>query len=216
MYSNRFAGHVFKQVQARALMKGRGWKPEAAAWWDEGDEKGGAQRTYEPFGVRVELTFDPALDLEPETGDLYPYCTSDQVRFVAIAGEQLLSLADVPLLVFSEAMRDVDLFVSVTSIGADPDWEDRGEQGRFGRYWREYSVAELGPAGEIRRAILELVLPGLAIADRCALEERFLVVRGDVRTYRIHLGSGHAFMSPHDEYLLMPHVRDARAAKVFL
>jgi len=34
VYSNRFAGHVFRQVQARALMKGRGWKPVAVAWWD--------------------------------------------------------------------------------------------------------------------------------------------------------------------------------------
>ena len=30
---------------------------------------------------------------------------------------------------FSEIMRDVDLFVGVASIGNDPTWADRGEQG---------------------------------------------------------------------------------------
>ena len=30
---------------------------------------------------------------------------------------------------FTETMRDVDLFVGVTSIGADPDWLDRVEEG---------------------------------------------------------------------------------------
>jgi hypothetical protein len=34
-YSNRFAGHVFRQVQARALMNGRGWSPIPLAWWDD-------------------------------------------------------------------------------------------------------------------------------------------------------------------------------------
>ena len=32
IYSNRFAGHLFRQVQARALMKRRGWAPVPLAW----------------------------------------------------------------------------------------------------------------------------------------------------------------------------------------
>ena len=33
-------------------------------------------------------------------------------------------MQNVPKLVFSEVMRDVDLFVGVTSIGNNPEWED--------------------------------------------------------------------------------------------
>ncbi|MEO3872032.1 hypothetical protein ABGB18_24730 [Nonomuraea sp. B12E4] len=40
-----------------------------------------------------------------------------------------------------------------------------------------------------------------AIADRCSLDGRFLRVRGDLRTYRIHLGSGNILMEPNDAYL---------------
>ncbi|WP_434094482.1 DUF7737 domain-containing protein [Nonomuraea dietziae] len=32
-------------------------------------------------------------------------------------------------------------------------------------------------------------LPRLAVADRCALRERFLRLHGDLSTYKIHLGS---------------------------
>lgn len=56
----------------------------------------------------------------------------------------------------------------------------------------------------------------LAIADRCELEGRFLKVRGDLRTYRIHLGSGNILMSPNDQYLCIVAARDARAGKLFL
>jgi hypothetical protein len=33
------------------------------------------------------------------------------------------------------------------------------------------------------------------------MEDRFLIVQGDVRTYRIHLGSGNILMEPNDQYL---------------
>jgi hypothetical protein len=41
----------------------------------------------------------------------------------------------------------------------------------------------------------------LKIADRCRLDGRFLTVRGDLRTYKIHLGSGNILMEPNDQYL---------------
>jgi len=216
VYSNRFAAHVFRQVQARALMKGRGWKPVPVAWWDDGIDHGVARRSYEPFGIRAEFFFDPILDIEPDTSDLYPYCTSDQVRFFDARSDDPMELADIPLLVFTEAMRDVDLFVGVTSIGADPEWLDRGEGRRFESYWNAYSFGELTAAAKIRREVLDQLLPRLAIADRCKLEERYLAVRGDLRTYRIHLGSGNILMSPNDQYLCIVAARDRRAEKLFL
>lgn len=215
-YSNRFAAHVFRQVQARALMKGRGWSPVPLAWWDDGVDHGVARRVFEPFGVRAEFFYDPILDFEPQGGDLYPYCTSDQVRFFDAANDDPLELADVPLLVFSEAMRDVDLFIGVTSIGADPQWLDRGEGRRFETYWNAFSFGDLTEAAKVRREVVEQLLPRLAVADRCELEERYLVVRGELRTYRIHLGSGNILMSPNDQYLCIVAARDGRADKLFL
>jgi hypothetical protein len=49
--------------------------------------------------------------------------------------------------------------------------------------------------------VLERLLPRLKIAGRCSLEGRFLVVRGELRTYKIHLGSSNILMEPNDQYL---------------
>jgi hypothetical protein len=73
-----------------------------------------------------------------------------------------------------------------------------------------------GDGAEVRREVLAGLVPMLAIADRCELERRFLAVRGDPRTYRIHLGSGSILMSPDDQYLCIVAARDGRAGKLFL
>ena len=59
---------------------------------------------------------------------------------------------------------------------------------------------------QVRR---EALLPRLAIADRCRLDGRFLIVEGDLRTYKIHLRSGNILMAPNDQYLCI--VPDARS-----
>ena len=104
-------------------------------------------------------------------------------------------------MMFSEIIRDVDLFVGVTSIGNDPTRVDRGD-GAFGRaYWQSFAFGELSQSGEMRRTILEKLLPQLKIASRCTLEGKFLTVRGDLRTYKIHLGSANVQMEPGNRYL---------------
>ena len=52
-----------------------------------------------------------------------------------------------------------------------------------------------------RRNLLERIIPRLSIKDRCELEGRFLVVRGDRATYKIHLASGNTLMEPGGRYL---------------
>jgi hypothetical protein len=108
--------------------------------------------------------------------------------------------------VFSEVMRDVDLFVGVCSVGNDPNWGDRGDSNEGDRahyydYWQRYAFGDLSASGHTRREVLLRLLPRLAIADRCSLADRFLVVRGNRRTYKIHLGSGNILMEPNDQYL---------------
>ena len=52
------------------------------------------------------------------------------------------------------------------------------------------------------------------------MTDRFLVVEGDVRTYKIHLGSGNILMEPNDQYLCIVAARGTAngglAGKVFL
>ena len=113
----------------------------------------------------------------------------------------------------SEVMRDVDLFVGVCSVGNDPIWNDGGPQGRHRDYWNTFSFGDLSATAQTRRDLLEHLLPRLAIADQCALSEKFLIVRGKLRTYKIHLGSANILMDPNDQYLCIVPDRTAGAAK---
>ncbi|MEX0724765.1 MAG: hypothetical protein WD065_00765, partial [Planctomycetaceae bacterium] len=101
------------------------------------------------------------------------------------------------------------LFVGVASVGNDPTWQDGGPQGRYRDYWHTYSFGELSGSATTRKQVLERLVPRLNIADRCSLSDRFLVVRGNKRTYKIHLGSGNILMEPNDQYLCI--VPDSRA-----
>lgn len=56
-------------------------------------------------------------------------------------------------------------------------------------------------------------------ASQCSFSDRFLVVKGSLRTYKIHLGSGNILMEPNDEYLCIVPGRSGRAfedTRVFL
>jgi len=214
VYSNRFAAHIVHYRRLYALFKERGWQANFLGRYDGGYEG----RAWAEFGDgewRACFFHEPAAE---DYGDYAPdHAATDQVRFERRDGRRRreVPLAEVPPLVFSEAMRDVDLFVGVTSIAADPEWADRGED-RYAAYWRTTTFGELTANAEVRRAALERILPRLKIADRCALDGRFLVVRGGLRTYKIHLGSANILMEPDDSYLCIVPSRPKSDGKVFL
>jgi hypothetical protein len=210
-YSNRFAAHLVRYRQLFALFKARGW----AAWrlgpWHGGGDAD-ATRTLAAGEWRASFLHEYA----DWTEDV-ELAATDQVRFAhrEDGGWRDAQLAEVPAIVFSEAMRDVDLFVGVTSVAADPDWADHGDD-RVRAYWRRASFGELTASAEVRRDALARIIPHTKIADRCALDGRHLVVRGDLRTYKIHLGSANILMEPDDSYLCIVPSRRESGDKVFL
>lgn len=207
-YSNRFAAHILRQHVFHALCREREWHYTLQGQWDSHNTP---WRDL-PGGFRVEYWVDPAPGLVDVTSSgVFLYLATDQVRFYQTTENGPLPLTDVPPLLFSEGMRDVDLFVGVSSVGNDPTWQDGGPNGRYADYWADYAFGELGESAKSRREALERILPRLKIADRCTLEDRFLVVRGDLRTYRIHLGSANIRMTPNDQYLcIVPSHKETR------
>jgi hypothetical protein len=211
IYSNRFAGHIVGYRQFRALVGARGWEADLLGPWSGGDDG-------QACGVFAAGSWRACLYHEwVEQADDTAYAATDQVRFEhRLDGAwQQAPLEDVPAVVFSEALRDVDLFVGVTSIAADPDWADRGED-RFRHYWRTASFGELSPMARVRRDAVRRIIPKTRIADRCTVGERYLVVRGGLRTYKIHLGSANILMEPDDSYLCVVPSRRPGRDEVFL
>ncbi|MGW1176263.1 DUF4132 domain-containing protein [Kitasatospora sp. NPDC002543] len=223
-YSNRFAGHVLRQHQFHSLAAVRGWHNRLRLMVD--DSAPPATRELPRWGLRAEYWIhgeSHALGADTTDSGSFLRLSTDQVRFYPIdapqnfaacyGGDYRMSasrraarvepvpIADVPPLVLSEVLRDVDLFVGVASVGNDPTWQDGGPEGRYREYWASYGFGELSQSAETRRVLLERLVPRLAIADRCTVEGRFLRVVGSRRTYRIHLGSGNILMAPNDQYL---------------
>ncbi len=216
-YSNRFAGQILAQKVFRALSQERGWKAPLQGKWSSG--RAPILKELPAQGMRFELRIEP---LEASAGERWQFdlISTNQVRFVRFLGRVAQSvplrdgtaldfegpasapvpLADVAPVIFSEMMRDVDLFVGVAGIGNDPLWaERRGHQ--FADYWLGAASGTLTESGRTRRTLLEELLPSLSIASRCRLEERYLVVEGALRTYRIHLGSANIQMEPDNRFL---------------
>jgi hypothetical protein len=204
-YSNRFAAHVIRQHQFSALCQARGWRYKLQGDWDSANTP---TLDLPLWDLRAEFWVEPIHEGRPfheredigHTG-IYLHTTTDQVRFARRGNMEPLSLDQVPPLVFSEVMRDVDLFVGVASVGNDPNWSDGGPEGRYRDYWQSYAFGDLSATAQTRKVLLETLIPRLKIAKRCTLADKYLVVKGDLRTYKIHLGSGNILMSPNDQYL---------------
>jgi len=226
VYSNRFAAHIVRQHQFNALCGLRGWKNKLRLLVD--DSYPPATKEIPRYNLRVEFWIEGIGDVysvdTTDTGSFLRLAT-DQVRFYHLdaapneshargggyaAGFRggyraevptPLPLAEIPPLIFSELMRDVDLFVGVASVGNDPTWADGGPEGRFVDYWQHFSFGELSATAQTRGDLLSRLLPKLKIAKVCRLEGRFLHVAGKRRQYKIHLGSGNILMEPNDHYL---------------
>ncbi|MFE1345244.1 DUF4132 domain-containing protein [Streptomyces sp. NPDC058757] len=229
-YSNRFAGHVLRYGQARALMTGRGWAGRHLGYFSDGGSSELVKELPAPGelpaaeGTRWRARFFVDLvDAGAVSDGVAALCSTDRVRFERRAGAagpggawEGAELAEVPALVLSEALRDVDLFVGVASVGADPEWRDRGADRGHGDYWRSWGFGELTAGARVRRETLARLLPRTRLADRVELTDRFLRVRGELGAYRIHLGSGNVLMEPSDAYLCVVVDRSREAGKVFL
>ena len=191
-YSNRFASHILNKDHVSALCKARGWS--ASGIINYGRAKINIPNTDYSAEYWVQ---DVNLG---EHSKIYgsAHLTTDQVRFYKKKSQ--LELAEVPALIFSEVMRDVDLFVGVTSIGNDPNWQNRG-QGNAADYWQTYSFGDLSESAQTRSEILKNIIPKMKIGKQCSFDGRYLCVQGKIRKYKIHMGSGNILMEPNDQYL---------------
>jgi Domain of unknown function (DUF4132) len=186
-YSNRFAAHILKNYQFGALCKTREWMGYNQFHYDGGMPT----KKLKNLNLSVEFWINHT--------NTENYVATDQVCF--LRNNARIDLILIPPIVFSETMRDVDMFVAVCSVGGDPAWRDNGGAHQYHAYWESYSFGNLNETAKVRKSILEKILPKLKIAKVAHIEDKFLVVKGTYRSYKIHLGSTNILMTPNDQYL---------------
>lgn len=188
-YSNRFAGHILKTNNLLAIAPQRNWD-----FVYEHYDTAFPKRVIPAFGLRADydLAQAPLGGVSP-TGRVHFQRTGADTSWVP--------LTDVPPVVFSEIMRDVDLFVAITSIGSDPNWQSNGEAQQ--EYWRNYAYGSLSEtqSAEERKRILAMMIPRTKLAKIARLEGNYVRVEGKFRAYKVNIGSGNILMEPNDQYL---------------
>jgi hypothetical protein len=174
-----------------ALCEQRGWKFRLMGQWDSHNTP---TLDLPQFGLQVQWDVDFPRDESEVTGHfIYLLIRTGAVRF--LSGSTPQPLESISPVVLSEVMRDLDLFTGVASIGSDAAWGQKDPM-PMREYWNAFSFGELSEMAESRKGVLDRLLPQLPIRDRCRLDGRFLIVRGDRTTYRIHLGSSNVLMEP--------------------
>jgi hypothetical protein len=182
-YSARYEGHQVTPSQAMALFTDRGWFVDR--------ECSDATRLFPQHGYIARVSFSggslgrPSVDLP-------------QVHHVSFTNRTTwvpTSIASVPPIVFSEAMRDVDLVVSVAHAGGvDPESTESTIE------MRESLVREtvrLARIGNVR------------------LTGSHALIDGSLGEYSVHLGSGIVHRRPGGSICIIP-VDTQNRGRVFL
>jgi hypothetical protein len=205
----RFAGHYLHQYQFSVLTRARAWQYTTVA---SGQEtwailslpywkcRAAFEVKADESGRKVDASYTAGYE-ELLTGELSFH--SEGEGEAGKAAELLLQ--QVPPLVLSEVMRDLDLFVSVTNIARDSkeNYEEEEREEPLIRYMRRYGFGELSSSAHERKQFLQRLAPGLTIAERCSFHGHFVQVRGDLFTYKIHLGSANIVVEPDNRHLPM-------------
>jgi Domain of unknown function (DUF4132) len=195
LYSNRFAGILLRQHQFASLCRARGWSYRLMGSGFDGVNV--PNKRLEHWNMHAEFYVDLPPDragafrrsslVEQSGAGINVFVGSDQVRFYRDRRE--IPLDEVPAIVFSEIMRDVDLFTSACAVGDDETWSDQGERGT-GLLPDRFHIDEFSIITALRAEMLSRVLPKTPIAASCKLHEGALEVRGHLGTYRIQLAWG--------------------------
>ena len=181
-HSSRYAGHQVTPAQAMALLGGRGWVnvPEE-----------GIRKTFYDQKISAYLEFDCYFYTPAEVEGL----TVEAVEFRHSGSGDLIELPDIPPILFSEVMRDVDLIVSVAHRSdVDP----------------EVSESTI----EMRAALLRETLELLGKTN-VRVEGNFAYIEGKRGEYSIHLGSAIVRKIPGQILCVIP-VHAAHRGRIFL
>ncbi len=180
--SRRYAGHQVNPRQALALLGARGWvaRPEA-----------GVQKMSHRDNLASLVTFLQGFYTPAEVEGL----TIEGVVFIRPGKWHPLPLTEIPPLLFSEVMRDMDLVVSVAHRGGvDP----------------EATASTVA----MRSRLLQETCALLQI-ENVKLEGSHALITGKLGKYSVHLGSATVHRQPGGALCIIP-VHAQHRGRIFL
>jgi hypothetical protein len=180
--TRRYAGHQVQPRQALALLGQRGWvhHPEE-----------GVRKVFHDAGIVAWLHFQEGFFTPAEIEGL----TLESVHFTKRGEHESLKLTSLAPRLFSEAMRDLDLVVSVAHRGGvDP----------------EASASTV----EMRASLVEETCRLLKLGN-VRVKDRYALVKGQLGEYSVHLGSAVTRKMPGESLFIVP-VHSQHRGRLFL
>lgn len=180
--SRRYEGHQVQPKKAAALLKSRGWTVS----YEEG-----LQKVYYKENIIAQIValadwFSPA-DVEAPT--------LEWIQFTHRKTGAAIAFTDLPQVIFSEVMRDIDLVVSVAHVGGvDP----------------EASLSTV----EMRTAIIGETVRLLKLTN-VELKGSHGLIKGTLGDYSVHLGSGVVHKMARGALNILP-VHSQHRGRIFL
>ena len=181
-FSGRYEGHQVNPTQATAIVGKRGWVnvPEE-----------GLRKTFHHESVSAWVTFVEGWFTPAEVDGL----TVEHVLFTNKNDGKVVPLDQVNDRAFSEAMRDLDLMVSVAHRGGvDPE--------------------ATASTVDMRAALLRETLHLLKVHN-VRMADRYAFVDGKLGAYNVHLGSGTVHRQPGGSLCIIP-VHSQHRGRLFL
>lgn len=178
----RYSGNQIQPAKTIEVLKTR-------RWVIDGEE--GLQKVYYKQNIIAKIYaladwFSPA-DIEPPT--------LEYVEFYHRKTFKKLLIDEIPNLIFTEVMRDVDLAVSVAHVGGvDPE--------------TSHSTIQM------RKAIVEFNLPLFGL-NNVSFTEKHALIKGTLAEYSVHLGSGLVHQKAGSVINVLP-VHSQHRGKLFL
>ncbi len=182
--SRRFAGRELDARVAGRLLGSRGWLTA----------RHGEVHIHRPFrdaGLEAVLELQEYPHFLSEMGSI----TTAAVVFHQLGAADRLPLEAVPPILFSEAMRDIDLAASVAYLG-EGGWVSSDVQVR-------------------RRELLDAIVADFALSG-VAVDGNHAKVEGQRARYRVHLGTGAIYIEPGQHLCVVPDRSKALPTDIYL
>lgn len=180
--SRRYAGHQVQPRKTVSLLKSRLW----TASYEEG-----LQKVY--YNENIIARFFAVADWFSPSDVEAP--TIETIEFFNRKTDENISIEQIPKIIYSEVMRDLDLVVSIAHVGGvDP----------------EASLSTI----EMRKAIIHESLRLMNITN-VEFSQNHAKINGKLGEYNVHLGSGNAFKNAKGSLYIIP-VHSQHRGKVFL
>ena len=191
VFSRRFAGQTVDSARTARLLQAEGWEMPAEEYPRKALPRQGADRAAE---FRRQLPLHQRNDHADGRRSLLPAGGRERVE---PWHDLRLPLSEVPPLIFSEVMRDVDLVVSVAQSAGQAVLRVPNAPG--GAAAREPSAEMVERRGDLVRELArELGFKNVAV------EGQYARVQGKLASYRVHLASAVIHIEPGAYLCIVP------------